>query len=369
MKAHGRSSRQIFLAIYRGRMKLTGITLRAVWPGLLLFILALCCPPFSQAQAARERVLSATGLLEKRLQSLKLSDEERGQRAALLSSIRQNLEAGQLYLGLYRLQSVWAEVAAQDYAASKAELQQQGTAAFEKEWQRLGLELSEKEKRLATTLSGRPSAAAAALVALAETSLTQVRPYYQSGRLYGLNTTIRDGLYYMGLAPALLDFAILCRELSLEGQGKPLKLRSLKQELVKLEALVVDSYRRLDSSDSQPQFIRLNSTLKMAVELDGEGRYAGALLKYLEATLLLNLLSAPQMSAQDLPRLNQESRLMESRLKSAGDNSIALIYLEMARGAIEEGARGRPDAERLKRAAVIIDRVLPRYFEIVGVEK
>lgn len=348
-------------------MNLTRATYHRAGTGLLLVFLALALPQASQAQTSVNRILAETNRLEKTLSSLKLSEDETKARAAAIASVRQILQSGQLYLGLYRLQPVWVEIMAQAYAASKAEIEQQGNDAFEKEWQRLGLELTEKEKRLAAASSGNSPAATDALV---ESALTQVRPYYQSGKLYGLNTTIRNGLFYMGLAPAHIDFAIFCRELRLQPQAKPLKFRSLNPELTKLEAEILESYRLMDSSDNQPQFIRLNSSLKMAMELDREGRFAGALLKYLETVLFLSLLKAPPPDAKDLPRLVEQSRVMEGRLKKSGiDHSIGLIFIESAQGSLEEAARGRPDLERLKRATVIIDRLLPRYFELVSGDK
>jgi hypothetical protein len=352
-------------------MKLTKANRKRAWPGLLI-LLVLGFPQISHAQTAGEQILAETNRLGRVLSSLKLSDEDRKLRADALGSVRQNLQSGNLYLSLYRLQPFWVEIGAQAYAASRAEVEAKGTEAFEKEWQRLGLELNEKQERLARISTG---GSPAAVVALSESALTQVRPYYQSGRLYGLNTTIASGLYYMGLAPANLDFAIFCRGLRLTQNGKPLKYGALKPELARLEAEILESFRRMESSDNQPQFNRLNSTLKMALELDREGRGAGALLKYLEATLFLHLLTTPQADANLLPGLIEQSRLMESRLKKAGagggggDHSIGLIYFEMAQSALDEAARGRPDKDRFKRAVVIMDRVLPRYFEIMSGDK
>jgi hypothetical protein len=344
-------------------MKLTGATLNLT--GLLIILLALAFPKASRAQTAREQILAEMSRLEKTLPSLKLSDEEKRQRASALESVRQTLQAGNIYLTLYRLQPLRVEIMAQSYAASKADIEAKGTDAFEKEWQRLGAELAEKEKRQASLSVDKTPVA---VRALAEVSLTQVRPYYQSGRLFSLNASIGEGLYYLGLAPANLDFAILCGELRFTETGTPRKLRSLGAELSKLEAEILESYRRMESNESQPQFNRLNATLKMAVELDREGRYSGAMLKYLDATLFLNLLTETPATVKDLPRLQEQRRLMDERLKRAGaaDHSIGLIYLASARATLDDAARGRFDPETFKRAGVIIDRVLPRYFEVSG---
>jgi hypothetical protein len=346
-------------------MNLTGATYNRAWLRLLTIFLALAFPQLSQAQTAREQILAETDRLEKILQSLKLSDEDKGQRAAAIESARQTLQSGNLYLCLYRLQPLWVEIMAQSYAASKSGIEAKGAEAFEREWQRLGLELDEKEKRLAGI---RTDKSPVAVRALSEISLTQVRPYYQSGRLYALNATIGEGLYYTGLAPANLDFAILCRGLRFTGTARPAKPRSVGAELSKLEAEILDTYRRMESSDSQPQFNRLNATLKMATELEKEGRYAGAMLKYLDATLFLNLLQAAPADVKALPRLLEQRRQMEGRLNRAGavDRSIGLIYLASAQAILDDAARGRFNADSFKRAAVIIDRVLPRYLEMMS---
>lgn len=343
-------------------------TRRNACAALLLLFLALAFPAGTKAQTAANRIQAETLRLERLLATLKVSDEDRAMRAGALASVRQNLQAGNVYLALYRLQPLWAELSAQSYAASKAGVEAKGAEAFEAEWQRLKGEIEEKEKRLSAMPSDGSNAA---LDALIESSLTQVRPYYQSGRLYGLNTTMANGLFYMGLAPAYLDFSLFCRGLRLNENAKTLKLRPLAPELEKLEASILESYRRMDSSESQPQFIRLNSNLKMAAELEREGRTRGALLKYLETLLFLHLITAqPQVYAKERARLTEEARALELRMKSGmQDNSIALIFFESARSALSDAEHGKPDAERLKRARVLIDKVLPRYFEIVSGDK
>lgn len=347
-------------------MTLTASSRNIAGASVLLVLLALALPVTAQAQTAAERIQAETIRLEKLLATLQVPDEEKLARRGTIASIRQNLQSGNLLLSLYRLQPLWVELTAQSYAASRAGIESQGTGSFEREWQSIKATLDEKEKRLRAMPSAASSAAA--VEALIESALTQVRPLYQSGRLYGLNTTITSGLFYIGLATAHLDFSIFCRELRLERNGKPLPVQSLRAELSKLETSVLEAYSRMDSPENQPQFIRLNSTLKMALELDTESRARGALLKYMEATLYLSLLTTPGAGGEkDLARLNAESRSTESRLKRAGvDHSIALIFSESAKAALEDAARGRADAERLKRAAVIIDRLLPSYFEIMS---
>lgn len=343
-------------------------TRRAACAALLLLFPTLAFPAVTKAQTATTMIQAETLRLERLLATLKVSDEDKAMRASALAAIRQNLQTGNLYLALYRLQPLWAELSAQSYAASQAGIEAKGAEAFEQEWQRMKGEIEEKEKRLAAMPAAGSSAAIEALI---ESSLTQVRPYHQSGRLYGLNTTIANGLFYLGLAPAYLDFALFCRGLKLYESAKTLKHRPLAPELEKLEASILESYKRMDSSESQPQFIRLNSNLKMAVELEREGRTRGALLKYLETLLFLHLVPAqPQVDAKELTRLVEAARALELRLKSgAEDNSIAQIFFESAGSALDDARRGKTDEERLRRARVLLDKVLPRYFEIVSGDK
>lgn len=332
---------------------------------LALLFIFLALPEASSAQTAREQMLATVTRLEKRITQLRLPDEERQTRAGEISMVKESLQQGRLHLGLTRLQFLWVEVMTSDYVASKAEIK--SVEAFEKEWQRLGAELEAKEKRLTIAFRANSSALA---VALAEASLSQVRPYYQSGRLYGLNTTVASGLYYMGLAPANLEFAIFCRELRFPENRAKMSFRSLQGELGELEALMLESYRSTASTDNQAKYNRLNSTLKMAVELNGEGRFAGALYKYMEACLLFYLLGAPPVDEKELARLGEQARSIENRLKrETMDHTIGQAYLEIAQEALGRGERGGPLKDEARRAAVILDRVMPRYFRITSGDK
>jgi len=250
------------------------------------------------------------------------------------------------------------DVGARRYLRARGGIEQKGPDAFEEEWRRLGLELDHREKVLAL---GQSQQSVALILGLIEASKIQVRPYYRSGRLYGLNTTIRDGLYYLGLAPANLDFALLCQQLQIVRTGPLIRLRSLGPELVELETETIQSYKR-NGVVSQPRYNLINSTLKMAWELNREAMYAGALLRYFEAALDLGLVITPKVEAKELPRLTARNTSFGRRLKAgAADHSIGLLYWEMARSALDSAATG--NLNEIQRAAVILDRVLPLYFE------
>jgi hypothetical protein len=327
--------------------------------GGALALVCLLFPAAARAQGAAEQLLTSAAGLEKTLATLKLDADEARQLLAGLRDVGEHARAGRLRLALYRLQQPWALTAARAYLGGKSDVK--GVEAFEAEWKRLGALMDERERRLASVpADGSPLV----VRALAEAAVQQARPYYQSGRLYGLNTTVPDGLFYLGLAPAHLDFAIFSHGLRLGPHGAAPRLRSMEPELTRLEAETLEAYRRAEASagqanQQQPLFNGVNSTLKLAGELNRAGRHAGALHKYLDAMLMLGRAVAAPPAAGELPRLQAQAAVYEKRLRGAeADHSLGLLYLESAQAALA----GQSDAEALKRAAVIFDKVLPAYL-------
>lgn len=336
-----------------GRRDIRG---RACAAALLTLV---CLPAAARAQEASEQLLGAVAQLEKTLATLKLPEDETRQRAGELRDVGEQARAGRLRLALYRLQSLWTLTAARAYLGAKAGVQSR--EAFEAEWKRLGAEMDERERRL-TALPAGDSALLAR--ALAEAARGQARPYYQSGRLYGLNTTVPDGLFYLGLAPAHLDFAVFSRALRLGPAGALPRTRPLDAELARAEAETLEAYRRAEAeagqaNQQQQLFNGVNSTLKLAGELNRAGLHAGALHKYLDALLLLGRAVSATPTPGEAARLRARAAESERRLTDPkADHSLGLLYLESAQAALA----GQPDAEALKRAAVVFDRVLPAYF-------
>jgi hypothetical protein len=203
-----------------------------------------------------------------------------------------------------------------------------------------------------------------------ESALTQIQPYYVSGRLYGLNTTINDGLVYLGRSSACVDFALFGQQLRFAETPPPLRLRSLAPELAKFEAEVVRAYSQPGATSQQIPYIRTNVTLKMAQELDKEKRYYGALHQYLAAIRIFTSITLPeQLPPTD--ELKAESEKVRARLAEGGiDHSIGLLYWQLAQSSIERAAQGVNEQENLKRATVIFRGVMPRYFDYTdGVKK
>ena len=315
-----------------------------------------------QTVRAEDRISNEVKRLEQRLPLLALPENEAKTYRDGLHRVSITLNSGRVFLSLYYLQSVYVTVGSYEYLRSKAEVIKQGTDGFEAEWKILGSQLTTREK-LYTPQSGRTPAAA---LALAEASLTQVHPYYQSGHLYGLNRTVEEGLFYLGRSTAALDFALFCRQLHFKKPQATLRLNSLESELQAMEEETLAAYKQSEDKDLR-QFITTNVSLKSATDLNHEHRYFGALLKYLDACLALKVLKAKAPGPAQIDVLKGQLAAFEKRLSSREtDHSIGQMYWEMAQRALQPSAEDEIGEPELKRALVVLDEVLPRYIKAVS---
>jgi hypothetical protein len=323
---------------------------------LLILIIATT----SLAQDANKQLSEIISGVENQLTSLKVSDDLKQQCSNDIADARANLKLGNSYLTLYTIRTCQLELASLAYAEAKSDLSTKGSEAFAAEWQQLGNTLVEKEK----ALSDRTSKVPAVIVALADVSQSQARPYYQSGRLYALNSNMAEGLYYLGLAPANLDFAILCRGLHLSRPKKATtEFRSPQPELIKLETVALRTYKTADVNAQQSQYSRLNSNLKMAAELIKDKMYEGALLKYLELKLYFGLIITTA-EKEDLEHLRARTKEADKMLNSERvDHSIGLLFWQMADRSLNPPGKAEPSTAQIKRAVVILDQVLPAYLD------
>ena len=323
---------------------------------LIILILASSC----LAQDAVKQISGITDNLEKQLSSLKVGDDLKKQCTAEIAETRANLELKNLYLSLYTIRSCQLELASQLYAQAKSDLSNKGAEAFETEWRQLGSLLTEKERILSDRTTNLP----AVVIALADISQSQARPYYLSGRLYALNSSMSDGIYYTGRAPANLDFAIMCRGLHLSRPKKATaRFRSPEPELTQLESTTLRTYKTADVSTQQAQFNRLNSSLKIAGELNRASMFEGALFKYLESKLIFGSMITPA-EKEDVPHLRERTKEAEKLLVSDKvDHSIGLLFWQMADRGLNPGGKAEPSEAQIKRAVVILNQVLPSYFD------
>lgn len=336
---------------------------RIVSAGILCIFISVA----SFAQSPADQIAAEINRSRQLANSLELSEDAAKRYTDLSDTAESYLKSGYLLLSLYQLQLIQLSLLADQYRLSKSELQKKGIDAFEEDWRGLGAQLSEKQRRVSYKQSSRLPAAVKAMI---ESALTQIQPYYVSGRLYALNTTIDNGLFYLGRSMACADFALFAQRLEFKESSRPLPLRSLATELAKLEAEVVHSFGQPEAASQQGPHIQTNVTLKMAQELDKEKRLYGALHQYLAASRIFGAL---QLTKQlpSIEEMKSESEKIHARLSSGNlDHSIGLLYWQIAQSSIDRAVEATDEEENLKRAAVIFKYVMPRYFDYInGVKK
>jgi hypothetical protein len=281
-----------------------------------------------------------------------------------LARTRAALDAGRRWLALQRLASVAVNLDGSAYLQQRTINQRTEAADFEKEWTRIGEVL---QKELAPippeSLQG---IAPAAVRAVGETALFQVRPFYESSLDYGRSTMPDAGLFYLGSAQAARDLAEKSRALSVPSKEAPPPLRSLAPEIDALEAELLATYRPPVSIERHSEFIGASSMLNDARKLDAAGLRYGALLRYLQAALRTATLKASP--AADLSALRARLPEMTRRLDARGvDHTVGRIFLEAAEEDLASapsappGGGGAPPPPGVT-TAVVFEDVLPGYF-------
>jgi len=280
--------------------------------------------------------------------------------APVLGKAEEAMNDGRWYLALQRLAPARANLAAQVYMDAIPAKTRTDMAAFEAEWASLGKTLSKD--------LGTPSPQAldgvtpAAVRAVGEAALPQVRVFYDASLDYGHNTMADAGFFYLASARSQKDFVEFCRSLwppasASHGTREP-ALRSIAGEIDALEGDLLSLYRPPASIERHKEFIVASSTLKEARELDGWGLRYGALLRYLQAAMRIDALRTP---APDLaaPALGARLGELQGRMDAGGrDDSIGRIFLESAQGDVAHVEAGKkPEV-----AAAVAADVLPRYF-------
>jgi len=270
-----------------------------------------------------------------------------------LSDAQRALAAGRRWFALERLsqgrQSLLATRFALRHPAERADL-----AAFEREWTRLGTTLGSATPAPASLDAVRP----AALRALAEVAMPQVRINYDAGLEYGRNTQPEYGLYYVGVADAQQQFVSLARTMSVSvaDARTPPRLRSIADEIAGVQRDLLSLYRPPASTERHSEFIVASSALKEARQYDTSGLRYAALLRFLQASQRTAMLSVS--GDRDAAALGSQLKALRARLESgAVDHSIALLMLERGETALDSNSPvGRQTAE------AIVTETLPRYF-------
>lgn len=273
-----------------------------------------------------------------------------------LARARAALGDGRRLLALQQLGAARTNLAAFAYLAGLPASRRKEQSRLEAEWARDGQLLrADLTKTSPSAFAGvRP----AAIRAIAEAALPQVRAFYDASLEYGHSTDAEAGLFYVGAARSQRDFASFCRSLSTSSSLRAPSLRPLVAELDELEGQLLDAYRPPAAIDRHSEFIAASSVLKEARELDAAGLRFGALLRYLLAAQRIAQLRLDH-PALDAAAVASRRSEIGARLGAGGlDHSIGGLFLEIA----DSEAASAPGNSPSPAAAAIVADVLPRYF-------
>jgi hypothetical protein len=266
---------------------------------------------------------------------------------------REALREGRRLLALHRLAAARVNLAAAAYVGERPE-KKDDSGFLDAEWKRVGITLKGDLGPLhpADLDNVKP----AAVRALAEAALLQVRAFYEASLEYGRSTQPQFGLFYLGQAQAQRDFVSFCRKLTEPSSRRAPPLRSIAGELDALEGEILDAYRPPASIDKHGDFIAASALVKEARELNTACFWRGALLRYLQAVQRFAPLR-PGAAPLEGEALSSRLKAFESRLSvSEFDESIGQLFLEAA-----QSAAAAPSAPGPPAWPIVAD-VLPRYF-------
>ncbi|HTQ53602.1 MAG TPA: hypothetical protein VMI94_04025 [Bryobacteraceae bacterium] len=270
-----------------------------------------------------------------------------------LKSSAAALDAGRLYLSLETLRRASDLLSGLETVAQKsADVEKGGLAAYQAVWDAENRDLTALDREMAAQPWDH---APAAVRALAETAQVQAKPLLEGGLGFANATAPKDGVFYLGQAAGEAQFARFCATLRFPPGTVPRPRRSLAPELRNLQEKTNAAFVPPRSIDLHSRFIALNSTLKLAQELESAKLYDGALYEYLDAIRHFAMLDAAPADAAAPSGFEADLARARDRLAAApGDQSIARAFLERAETAASP--------EEMRSARVIVDRVLPAYF-------
>ena len=278
---------------------------------------------------------------------------------AALKAADDSLRAGRVYLTLESLaQAVDLLHGAREVSEETAAMAK-GMSAFEAEWGKTSREITAFSKQIrARKWDGSP----AALRALAEASLGRSGPLLDGGRGFAIANGPKDGLFYLGEARGQAEYARFCGSLPLARAKQAWAARSLLPELLALQAKADAAFQPPRSIEQHPRFIALNSTIKLARELDSAKSYYGAMYQYLEAVRHYGMLDAAPLDAAQQAELRTAVEAERRKLDaSESDDSLAQLFLERADAQTAHAGGAAPSADEWRSAQVIVSQVLPAY--------
>ncbi|HEU5179788.1 MAG TPA: hypothetical protein VFW45_03285 [Candidatus Polarisedimenticolia bacterium] len=326
---------------------------------LWVFAFALAAP----SQDAATSIKNETERLQKSLKEKPASNSdfaEAGDAAkAALQAAAQASAAGDFYSSLESLGRAADLLGGIRVMVDQASLVKQGLPAFEAAWGAASQRLAALDKKAHERTWG---AAAVAVRALSEAAQGKAIPLLDGARGFAISKGPAEGLFYMGQAEGEAEFAGFCAALNLPAAKAKFPLRSYLPELQALQAKANAAFQPPRSIDLHPRFIALNSTIKLAEELDSTRFHAGALYQYLEAIRHYGMLEAPPLDDANQSRLKEDLAATQKKLSaSTNDDSIAELFLQRAWSQTSHADGTAPTADEWRSARVILDQVLPAY--------
>lgn len=327
----------------------------------LILIGALASP--AVGQDAKSQIKTEIERLTSSLKEKPITDADFAPASSMASQSLKGaaaaLNSGNLYVSLEQLLQAEDFLQGARFPLEKAEAVKSGLPAFEAEWEKVSQILTAHDHEVRQK---DWSLSPAAVRALSETALGRSVPLLEGGRGFAVSTKPSDGLLYLGQAQGEAAFAQFASTLGLSRSAATFPLRSYLPELQNLQRKTNGSFKPPRSIKLHSRFIALNSTLKLAEELDAQKSYAGALYQYLEATRHFGMLDAPPVEAARQSALKGAiAAALEKLSASKQDDSIAQLFLERATSQIAHTDGSATTADEWRSAQVILYQVLPAY--------
>ena len=348
----------------------------ALRPTLAFLSLALALPSPSVAQSLSEQLRVEIARHRTVLDALPTSafvDSERPRVKGQLDDADSLLRADRVSTAVETLASAIPGVGALARASTGWDDSGKGSGkhldALQKEWEEVGRALKAGGAKFPP---GKSDGQSAFLRAVAEQSLGQIDEHYAVAVDYGRFSGLTSGAYYLGRAEGHLTFALFLSRLTSPPVKQTVTISTVAIPIATVESEIVTAYAKPGSTAQHTNFIIANSSLKLARDLDGQGRPLGALVTVLRSLFALTLATMPPPAADREGALSARVDAFEKQLgASKHDQSIGEAFVEKARIALEKSRAGgeASDRERL-RAAALLDTVVPRYVGIMeGLEK
>jgi hypothetical protein len=332
--------------------------------GLQMLVFAALAACAANGQDATSQIKTETQRLQQSLKDHPISNPDLPDLGSMvgdsLKTASDALNAGHLYFSLETLGRASDLLQGARVQTDKASAVKNNLPVFDSEWNKVSLDLTARDREARERDWDKSPAA---LRALSESAQGKAIPLLEGARGFATATKPEDGLFYMGQAQGEAEFARFCASVNLPRKNSPLPLRSFLPELASLQEKTNAAFQPPRSIDQHPRFISLNSTIKLAQELDASKFYAGSLYEYLEAVRHYGMLDAPVLDAAKQSELKAALAAQHRKLEqSERDDSIPLLFLERAQSQIAHADGSAPTADEWRSGQVVLDQVLPAYF-------